>query len=148
MPKIDLKNLSAEQANQLLIIIRKEIQSLDGDKERLISQINTLQKEANELRADTSNSRKKLKDKEDELIKKYELKETELGKKISEQNSLVALASSKNGEVDDLIAQNKKLDIQLKAQQDTVKVNDDAVKTILAGLRGIVKYVETEINKL
>lgn len=133
---------------QMLKILKKDIDILEGNKSRLIRESDKLQGEVNDLSTQADNIKKTLKKKEDELIKKYQDKEAVLDGKIVEQNGLTAEVSEKRGTLDNLIALNKKLEKQANARQDSAIASIDQSTSTIAKLKVIVSYVEEELKKI
>lgn len=148
MPKLDLNNLSVKQSNQILTILKREIQSFEGDKNRAIEELNKVNSELNEASEELRNIKKTLKAKEDALIEKYNKKEEELDKKITEAKGRATSASAKEGELDGAIKKNKDSEANHNREADIARTSNSKAVKLLDGLAGIAKYVESTIKTL
>ena len=148
MTKLDLKNLSPAQATQMLGIIKKEIQSLDGDKSRLIKDCN----DANEKLNKANEKLKKIDDifaeREAELVKKYEEKEKKLDRKLENASGRETSASAKEGELNKAIKDNKDAEKKHNAEADTARSNNNKALKLLGGFKEIKAYLDDKLKNL
>jgi len=130
MPKLDLKDLSPEVAKQLLVALKKDIQSLENDKIRLAKQCDEFQEEVNEHANKLDSIKKTLAEKEKELMEKVKKKEALADAKLKELNEKTAEASAREDEAATTVKQNKKAEESYKQQAALARTsNEENAKT-------------------